>query len=100
VSPSFADIFRNNCTKNGLLPVVLRDDEVRALMGASEATVDLERQVVEWDGGSASFEIDPDVKERLLNGLDDIAVTLQSEDAITTYERERERSGPVTTALS
>jgi 3-isopropylmalate/(R)-2-methylmalate dehydratase small subunit len=68
-------------------------------MQSSEATVDLEGQVVEWEGGSAPIEIDPETRERLLNGLDEIAVTLHEEDAIASYERERERTGPVTTAL-
>ncbi|HEX8857180.1 MAG TPA: 3-isopropylmalate dehydratase small subunit [Thermoleophilaceae bacterium] len=99
VAPSFADIFFNNCTKIGLLPVVLPEEDVRSLMQASEATVDLERQVVEWEGGSASFEIDPETRDRLLNGLDEIGVTLNEEGAIAAYERERERTGPVTTAL-
>jgi 3-isopropylmalate/(R)-2-methylmalate dehydratase small subunit len=99
VAPSFADIFFNNCTKIGLLPVVLPEEDVRSLMQSSEATVDLEGQVVEWEGGSAPIEIDPETRERLLNGLDEIAVTLHEEDAIASYERERERTGPVTTAL-
>ena len=99
VAPSFADIFYSNCTKIGLLPVVLPEDDVRALMAAGEATVDLDRQVVEFDGRSASFDIDPETKRRLLGGLDDIGVTLQQADAIERYEAERERSGPVTSAL-
>ncbi len=99
VAPSFADIFYSNCTKIGLLPVVLPEDEVRALMAAGEAEVDLEAQVVRFDGREVGFEIDPEIKHRLLNGLDDISLTLQQEDAITAFERERERTGPVTTAL-
>ena len=99
VAPSFADIFYSNCTKVGLLPVVLPEDDVRALMGAGEATVDLERQVVAFDGREAKFDIDPEIKRRLLGGLDDIGVTLQQADAIDRYEAEREREGPVTTAL-
>jgi 3-isopropylmalate/(R)-2-methylmalate dehydratase small subunit len=99
VAPSFADIFYSNCTKIGLLPVVLGEDDVKALMAAEEATVDLERQVVAFDGREASFEIDPETKRRLLGGLDDIGVTLQQGDAIERYEAEREREGPVTTAL-
>jgi len=99
IAPSFADIFYSNCTKIGLLPVVLTEDEVRAVMDAGEATVDLERQTVSWAGGEASFEIDPETRRRLLEGLDDIGVTLQQEQAIDAYEAERERSGPVTTAL-
>jgi 3-isopropylmalate/(R)-2-methylmalate dehydratase small subunit len=54
---------------------------------------------VRWPGGEASFEIDPDIKHRLLNGLDDIGLTLQQGEAIDAYERDRERSGPVTHAL-
>jgi 3-isopropylmalate/(R)-2-methylmalate dehydratase small subunit len=100
VAPSFADIFYSNCTKIGLLPVELAEDAVRAVMAAGEGTVDLEAQEVRWHGGSASFEIDPETKRRLLNGLDDIGVTLQHADAIDRYEAERERSGPVTTSLA
>jgi 3-isopropylmalate/(R)-2-methylmalate dehydratase small subunit len=100
VAPSFADIFFSNCTKIGLLPVVLDDDEVRELMSAGRASIDLEAQQVSWDGGSASFEIDPETRRRLLNGLDDIGVTLQQAEAIDRYEAARERSGPVTTKLA
>ncbi len=99
VSSSFADIFFSNCTKIGLLPVVLPDEDVRALMAAGEAEVDLEAQEVRFDGRAVGFEIDPEIRHRLLNGLDDIALTLQQDDAIAAYERERERQGPVTTAL-
>jgi 3-isopropylmalate/(R)-2-methylmalate dehydratase small subunit len=99
VAPSFADIFYSNCTKIGLLPVVLPEDDVRALMEAGEATVDLDRQVVSFAGREVGFEIDADIRHRLLNGLDDIGVTLQQGDAVERYERERERTGPVTTAL-
>jgi 3-isopropylmalate/(R)-2-methylmalate dehydratase small subunit len=100
VAPSFADIFYSNCTKIGLLPVVLAEEDVRAVMAAGRATVDLAAQEVRWEGGRASFEIDAEVRRRLLEGLDDIGVTLQIEDAIDRYESERERSGPVTTAVS
>jgi len=99
VAPSFGDIFYSNCTKIGLLPVVLPEDEVRALGNAVQATIDLERQVVTFGDRDVGFEIDPDIRNRLLGGLDDIAVTLQRADAIERYERERERPGPVTTAL-
>jgi 3-isopropylmalate/(R)-2-methylmalate dehydratase small subunit len=95
ISPRFADIFRNNCTKNGLLPIELSADECRAIAERGTARIDLEAQTVD----EFRFDIDPQVKHRLLNGLDDISVTLQSEDAITAYERERERVGPVTTSL-
>ena len=100
VAPSFADIFYSNCTKIGLLPVVLAEDDVRAVMAAGRATIDLDAQEVSWDGGRASFEIDAEVRRRLLGGLDDIGVTLQQEEAIAGYEAERERSGPVTTSLT
>jgi len=99
IAPSFADIFRSNCTKIGLLPVELATDACAAIADAGEARVDLRAQEVRWPGGSAHFEIDPDIRHRLLNGLDDIALTLADEDAIAAFERDRERSGPVTTAL-
>jgi 3-isopropylmalate/(R)-2-methylmalate dehydratase small subunit len=99
VAPSFADIFYSNCTKIGLLPVVLPEDDVKHLMEADEATVDLERQVVAFAEREAAFEIDAETKRRLLGGLDDIGVTLQQADAIERYEAEREREGPVTTSL-
>jgi len=99
VSASFADIFFSNCTKIGLLPVVLPEDDVRALMDAGEAEVDLEALEVRFAGRAVPFEFDGERRRRLLEGLDDIALTLQQADAIAAYERERERSGPVTTAL-
>jgi 3-isopropylmalate/(R)-2-methylmalate dehydratase small subunit len=100
VAPSFADIFYSNCTKIGLLPVVLAEDEVRSVMAAECVSIDLAMQTVDWGGGEAAFEIDPETKRRLLNGLDDIGVTLQQADAIERYEAERERAGPVTTSLA
>ena len=99
VAASFADIFFSNCTKIGLLPVMLPEDEVRALMQAGEAEVDLEALEVRFDGRAVPFELDDETRHRLLNGLDDIALTLEQDDAISAYERERERHGPVTTAL-
>ncbi|HEX2409560.1 MAG TPA: 3-isopropylmalate dehydratase small subunit [Solirubrobacteraceae bacterium] len=99
VAASFADIFFNNCTKIGLLPVRLPEEDVRALMAAGEAEIDLEAREVRFDGRSVAFELDDDTRHRLLNGLDDIALTLQQDDAIDAYERDRERSGPVTTSL-
>jgi 3-isopropylmalate/(R)-2-methylmalate dehydratase small subunit len=100
VAPSFADIFYSNCTKIGLLPVVLGEDDVGAVMSAGRARIDLESQQVSWESGAASFEIDPETKRRLLNGLDDIGVTLLQADAIDRYEAEHERKGPVTTTLA
>jgi 3-isopropylmalate/(R)-2-methylmalate dehydratase small subunit len=99
VASSFADIFRSNCTKIGLLPVELSEADCRAIADAGECQVDLAQQEVRWPGGTAHFDIDPDVKHRLLNGLDDIALTLQQGEAIDAYEHDRERTGPVTTAL-
>jgi 3-isopropylmalate/(R)-2-methylmalate dehydratase small subunit len=99
IAPSFADIFRSNCTKIGLLPVELTQDECASIAQAGEAQVDLNAQEVRWPGGSAHFDIDPDIKHRLLGGLDDIALTLEADDAIASYEAARERTGPVTTAL-
>jgi 3-isopropylmalate/(R)-2-methylmalate dehydratase small subunit len=100
LAPSFADIFRSNCTKIGLLPVQLDEDACASIRIAGEAQVDLAAGEVRWPGGTARFEIDPDTKHRLLNGLDDIALTLGRQDAIAAYERDRERAGPVTTALA
>jgi 3-isopropylmalate/(R)-2-methylmalate dehydratase small subunit len=103
IAPSFADIFRSNCTKIGLLPVQLSEAECAAIAQAGEAQVDLAAQEVRWPGpgGSniAKFEIDPDIKHRLLNGLDDIGLTLAQAEKIAAYESDRERPGPVTTAL-
>ena len=103
IAPSFADIFRSNCTKIGLLPVELGEADCRAIAEAGECQVDLAAQEVRWVRGdgfqSASFDIDGEIKNRLLNGLDDIALSLERAEDIDRYERERERSGPVTTAL-
>ena len=99
IASSFADIFKSNCTKIGLLPVELAAAEVSAIAEAGEAQVDLREQEVRWPGGSARFEIDPDTKHRLLNGLDDIGLTLHQGDAIDAYEVDRERSGPSTLVL-
>jgi 3-isopropylmalate/(R)-2-methylmalate dehydratase small subunit len=99
VAPSFADIFYSNCTKIGLLPVVLPEEDVRALMEAGHARIDLEEQEISFAGRQIPFDIDAETARRLLEGLDDIGVTLQQTEAIDRYERERERSGPVTTSL-
>jgi 3-isopropylmalate/(R)-2-methylmalate dehydratase small subunit len=99
IASSFADIFKSNCTKIGLLPIELAPDECASIAEAGEAQIDLYAQEVRWPGGTASFEIDPETKHRLLNGLDDIALTLAQDDAISGYEQDRERTGPVTNAL-
>jgi 3-isopropylmalate/(R)-2-methylmalate dehydratase small subunit len=94
ISPSFADIFYNNCFKNGLLPVTLPQEKVDELLKrASERpgyrlTVDLEQQVVHDDGDfEAAFKIDPFRRHCLLHGLDDIGLTLQYEADIAAYEQ-------------
>jgi 3-isopropylmalate/(R)-2-methylmalate dehydratase small subunit len=99
LAPSFADIFYSNCTKIGLLPVVLSEEDCRALAHAGEGEIDLRAQEVRFAGREVAFEIDHEIRRRLLEGLDDIGVTLGEQDAIAVYERERERPGPVTTAL-
>jgi 3-isopropylmalate/(R)-2-methylmalate dehydratase small subunit len=93
IGPSFGDIFRTNAGKNGLLAIVLPEDEVDRLMESvdldtgSEMSVDLERCViVAPDGREVPFEFDETTRHRILGGLDDIAITLQREDAITAYE--------------
>ncbi len=104
VAPSFADIFYSNCTKIGLLPVVLDEEHCRALAEAEEGQVDLRTQEVRYPGPTGQlvavpFEVDAEVRRRLLAGLDDIGVTLGGAERIAAYESERERVGPVTTAL-
>jgi 3-isopropylmalate/(R)-2-methylmalate dehydratase small subunit len=108
VAPSFADIFYSNCTKIGLLPVVLPEQHCRALAAAGEGQVDLRAQEVRYadaDGTlvTVPFEIDPEIRRRLLEGLDDVGVTLgEYQDSISRYEQERGGHAPaipVTTAL-
>jgi len=99
VAPSFSDIFYGNCIQNGLLPVRLPEEDVRALMEAGEATIDLEAQTVSFAERTVGFEIDPGVKRRLREGLDEIGLTLQHVTDIDAYERDRVQPGPVTTAL-
>ncbi|MDX1515064.1 MAG: 3-isopropylmalate dehydratase small subunit [Gammaproteobacteria bacterium] len=101
VAPSFADIFHNNCFKNGLLPVVLEEAVVDGLFKEVEATpgyrlkVDLEAQTVTApDGRSWRFEVDPFKKDCLLNGLDEIGLTLQHGDEIRAYEARRQEEAP------
>ena len=98
VAPSFADIFFNNCTKIGLLPVVLPEADVKELMAAGYARIDLEEQEVSFAGRQVPFEIDPEIARRLLEGLDDISLTLRHEGDITAYEAERPSWKPTVTA--
>jgi 3-isopropylmalate/(R)-2-methylmalate dehydratase small subunit len=102
VAESFGDIFQTNCSKNGLLTIALPAADVRELLGSAPApaTVDLETQTVTLPSGRvASFDVDPNVRERLLNGWDDIALTEQRAAEIDRYEAERERAGPNVLAL-
>ncbi|GIU91187.1 MAG: 3-isopropylmalate dehydratase small subunit [Acidimicrobiia bacterium] len=101
VAPSFADIFKNNCTKIGLLPVELSPKEVEWLMElaesdpSAEVTIDLDAQTVTYrDEFEARFEIDGFTKWRLLNGYDDIGLTLRHEDAISAFEGTRPAHRP------
>ena len=96
IAQSFADIFHNNCFKNGVLPVTLLESELDHLFAKADSdspfdlTVDLESQTVRDDSGfEASFEIADYQKNRMLNGLDDIAITLQKENAISEFESRR-----------
>jgi 3-isopropylmalate/(R)-2-methylmalate dehydratase small subunit len=101
IAPSFSDIFFSNCTKNGLLPVILDEEHCRAVAEAGEARIDLDDQTVNCaTAGVFTFEIDEQIKHRLLNGLDDVAMTLERVKAIDAFEQSgRTDSGPVTTAL-
>ena len=101
ISTSFADIFYNNCFKNGILPIVVAPDELDKLMddaqrGANATlTVDLESQTIQGpDGGTIRFDIDPHRKHCLLEGLDDIGLTLARDDSIAAYESTHANSRP------
>jgi 3-isopropylmalate/(R)-2-methylmalate dehydratase small subunit len=101
VAPSFSDIFYGNCTKNGLLPVILDEAECAALADAGEGRIDVDDQTVNCAGGVFRFDIDEEVKRRVIGGLDDIAVTLMQGDAIDAFERSGGADrGPVTTDLT
>jgi 3-isopropylmalate/(R)-2-methylmalate dehydratase small subunit len=99
VAPSFADIFYSNCTKIGLLPVALSEEDCQALAEAGEGDIDLEACEVRFAGRSVPFEIDAEVRRRLVAGLDDIGVTLTHENDIAAYEAAHEGVGTLTTAL-
>ena len=96
LAPSFADIFYNNCFKNGMLPIALSEDQVETIFQRTRAkagyrlTVDLEKQeITSEDGLRFGFQVDSFRRHCLLNGLDDIGLTLQQEDKIREYERTR-----------
>ena len=101
VAPSFADIFYNNCFKNGILPITLPQAEIDKLIddasrGANAVlTVDLERQEIRGpDGGKIHFDIDPFRKRCLIEGLDDIGLTLEKADAINAFEHQARAARP------
>jgi 3-isopropylmalate/(R)-2-methylmalate dehydratase small subunit len=101
VAPDFADIFYNNCFQNGILPIKLPQEEVDKLMDDAERganatlTVDLEKQEIRGpDGGVIKFDIDPFRKHCLLNGLDNIGLTLKKDDAIAAFEKTASSSRP------
>ena len=101
IAPSFADIFYNNCFKNGILPIKLPQEDVDKLMDDAERganaiiTIDLEKQEITGpDGGMVKFDLDPFRKHCLLNGLDDVGLTLQKEKAIDAFEAKRKAVTP------
>ena len=101
IAPGFADIFFNNCFKNGLLPIVLKEDIVDELIRETEfnegfsLTINLhQKMIVKPDGTEISFTVDEFRQHCLLNGLDDIGVTLEDQDAIKAYELERRKTAP------
>lgn len=101
IAPSFADIFFNNCFKNGILPIALPQEDVDKLMGDAERganailTVDLESQTITGpDGGEIAFEVDSFKKHCLLNGLDDIGLTMEKASAIDSFEAKFKASAP------
>ncbi len=101
ISTSFADIFYNNCFKNGILPIVVSEEELEKLMddaarGANATlTIDLETQTIQGpDGGSIRFDIDPFRKHCLMNGLDDIGLTMEKAASINTFEASTAQSRP------
>ena len=97
IAPSFSDIFRNNCTKNGLLPIVLSEPTVNRIWAViendstAEITIDLHRFTVEIPsaGITETFDMDTETQQRFINGLDDISITLADADAITKFEASR-----------
>jgi 3-isopropylmalate/(R)-2-methylmalate dehydratase small subunit len=101
ISTSFADIFYNNCFKNGILPLVVSPEQLKLLLDDAERgsnatlTIDLEAQTIKGpDGGTLSFDIDPSRKQILLEGLDDIAGTLKSDPAISSFESKMAANRP------
>jgi len=98
ISPSFADIFYNNCFKNGILPIKLKQDKVNLLMDDAKNkmlfSIDLDKQLIFNDNNSISFDIDQFRKKCLLEGLDDIALTLKKNSLIDDFEKKLQKSHP------
>ncbi len=95
IAPSFADIFYNNCFKNGILPIVLSSEIVDALFAyRGEIVINLEEQSVKTEDNIYNFEVDAERKRRLINGLDDIGLTLQYENQIRVFESEHFKKFP------
>jgi 3-isopropylmalate/(R)-2-methylmalate dehydratase small subunit len=95
IAPSFADIFYNNCFKNGILPIVQDNETMDELFTTgTEISIDLDLQTINYDGNTRSFEVDPERKRRLLQGLDDIGLTLQYKDDIKSFEEKYLKKHP------
>ncbi len=101
IAPSYADIFFNNCFKNGILPIVLDNQTMDVLFAEAESqegyqlSIDLDSQTITRPNGETiSFDVEPDRKHSLYNGLDDIGITLQQEASITEYEAARKQRAP------
>ena len=101
ISTSFADIFYNNCFKNGILPIVVSQEDLDKLMddagrgSNATMTVDLEAQTIQGpDGGTVAFEMDPHRKHCMINGLDDIGQSMEKVDSISAYEAKRDAATP------
>ena len=98
ISPSFADIFYNNCFKNGMLPIILNKKKIEELIQCSErrenVEVNLAKQEIIFENKRIEFEIDPFKKKCLLNGLDDIALSLEKSEEISSYEKMLKKNKP------
>lgn len=100
IAPSFADIFFNNCFKNGILPLILEEKRHSVLMNwlqsheGAEITVDLPAQTLMWDNIEAAFEVEPFRKHCLINGLDDIGLTMEQDNSIEAYETLNQKNCP------
>jgi len=95
IAPSFADIFYNNCFKNGILPIVLSSESVDALFAyQGKIVINLQEQSVKTEDNIYNFEVDAERKRRLINGLDDIGLTLQYENQIRSFEAEHFKKYP------